>query len=221
MIRKAFVDFDGTAMDSKNIYYQSVKRAFKAAGIPPIPIQKFGNEVSAGIERFYEKHGLIRKIGLKKIESIRDTYIRKHWDEIVPNPCFEMFLRFCHQMGIPVIILSHNQKHVMEKKFEEFHMNGLISKIMAVQDKERVFRWVVNSLGNPPQEILYVDDSKEGIVSARNLGIRTIAFTNGYNSKRRLIAAKPDFPRKIDGRFEDIDDFLKITEIAAGMHYER
>jgi len=42
-------------------------------------------------------------------------------------------------------------------------------------------------------DIIIVGDSLEEIEIGKNLGIKTVAITNGYVSTARLKAAKPDF----------------------------
>jgi len=63
---------------------------------------------------------------------------------------------------------------------------------------------MANELGINPKQMFYVDDSHDGIKSAKEIGIATIGFTGGYYSKRRIVSAEPDFV---------IDDLREIINI--------
>ncbi len=209
------LDFDGVMINSGPVYYGSVVEIFKAAGITPVSLKVFSNQVSAGVENFYLKHGLIQRLGLKKIETIRDDYLRRHWHEASLNPYSVESLQYLKYCGIRTMILSNNEESVIKNKLEENNLMKFVEKIFAVPDKETVFQWIINSLKMNPEQIIYADDCEEGILKAKKYGIITIGFTNGYNTKRKIMKAEPDFPRRRDNP-KSVNSLWMIARIAEG-----
>lgn len=219
MLKLVVLDYDGTTVQSKKVYYRSVKRIFEKTGIPPISMKDFGNKVGTGVERFYIDCGLTQRISLEKIRAITDVIVRRHWDEIIPNLYLEIFLEICRSIDIPVIILSNNERWIIKSKLADYRLLKYFSKVICTQNKGLVFSQLIKKI--PPDKILSLDDSREGLVLAKSFGITTAAFTNGYNTKQKILGANPDFPKKRNGKFEDINNFFDVIRVLGEIFYER
>ncbi len=218
MLQMIFVDWDGTAVQSKLVYYESMVECFKMYGKHPPTIEDFGNDVGAlgSFQAFYDKYGLPE---LKEEEAvkIRIAYVNKNWHRIVPTPGFKYFLQACAAWKLPVIILSNNQRSVIRRKAREYNLDQYLHRIAAVTDKTNFLANIISTEGLSPKAMIHIDDTKEGLLAAKSVGIRTIAFTAGLNTKDRLVEANPDFPVRRIGGMPDLSDFFKVAEIISTL----
>lgn len=217
-MQTVFVDWDGTAVQSKLVYYESIVECFRLYGKHPPTIEEFGNDIGAlgSFQAFYDKYGLPE---LKESEAvkIRTAYVERNWHRIVPTSGFKHFLGVCSAWKLPVVILSNNDEPVIRRKAREYDLGKYIHRIAAVTDKADFLAHIITLEGLRPAEMVYIDDTKEGLSAAKIFGVRTIAFTSGLNTKDRLAEIGPDFPVRRNGVMPDIDDFFKVAEIISTL----
>lgn len=213
-----FVDWDGTAVQSKLVYYESIVECFRRYGKRPPTLEEFGNDIGAlgSFQAFYDKYGLPE---LKESEAIkiRAAYVDRNWHRIVPTAGFKSFLGTCAAWRLPVAVLSNNDEPVIRRKIKEYNLGKYIHRVAAVSDKADFLGNLIAMEGFKPSEMVHIDDTKEGLLAANTFGVRTIAFTGGLNTKERLFEANPDFPIRKNGTMSDMDDFFKVTEIISKL----
>ncbi|MCL4403926.1 HAD hydrolase-like protein [Patescibacteria group bacterium] len=215
-----FIDWDGTSVTSKYVYYESMVEIFKRHNVRPPDIVKFGNEVAAArtFQEFYEKCGLP---GIQESEDtkVRDPYVANNWHRIVPTPGFVHLLHTCRAIGLPVVILSNNSDDIISRKLEEYRLKGYVDRIAGVADKADYLGNLIALEGHNPSEMIHIDDTKEGLLAAKTFGVRTMAFTGGFNTKERLLEADPEFPERRNGTLADVSDCFQALEIIYKLRY--
>lgn len=87
------------------------------------------------------------------------------------------------KLGLKTMMLSNTlEPHIkVEKKnkwFKNFDFVVLSARIGMRKPEKRIYRYVIRKLRMKPEEIAFIDNNKENIKSAKELGINSILFKN-------------------------------------------
>ncbi len=209
----AFLDFDGPIARSGSLYYRASCEMFRACGIKSPPFRVFRNgigTVSTDIDNFFRRHGIPEHVTTEKMDAIKKTYLDAHWHEVTPTPHAKQFLEFWSRRGMPVVVVSGNEEKTVIRRLEEFGFLDLVRRVVATPNKEEALLNMLDTFGVNAQNAFLVDDTVEGLLAAKGLGIVTIGFTGGFNTKRHLMEIKPDFPNRAHPR---VDTLRQVTKI--------
>ncbi len=210
-VRLCLFDFNGTLFDDLSVVYGSVAKIFRRYGLKPPTLDEYRDEITADFMKFYYNHGIPAGVTAKDLNAIRKEYLEAHWSEPRIHIGAERSLILCKRMGMKTAIVSAEMQNVLEKRLQDLKMIPCLDLIVgSAYKKQEALLSVLDRLETRAEEAVYVDDTFDGITAAKEIGIKTIGFCNGYNSRRRIFEAGPDYPNP---RFPEVlthEDIMQI-----------
>lgn len=123
--------------------------------------------------------------------------VMNNWYEILtPMEDVVDILKELKLLGYKVYFLSNFHLLAFEKVFEkyEFFRNfdgGVVSyKEKLLKPESEIYNKLVSRFGINPSESVFIDDTKENIISAEKLGFKAIHFTTSLGLKEKLLQYK-------------------------------
>ncbi|MDI6734208.1 MAG: HAD-IA family hydrolase [Patescibacteria group bacterium] len=206
-------DWNGTALNDLPLVYGSVCSIFKTYGVKPPTLKTYREEITADFMKFYRHYGIPKTASHNDLNKLRARYFEKNWNKAKLRPGVKLFLEQLDKIpDFQTAIVSAEITEVLSQRLCGFNIIvSLLDKIIGnAWDKEKALLDTIDTLGVKTENAVYVDDTFDGLTAAKNLGIHTIGFTAGYNTKKRILAAKPDFP---NSKFPNINNFRQIAKI--------
>lgn len=207
------VDWNGTSYnDLKNTVYPSIRHIFRSFGKKPPSLEIYRREITADFMNFYWDHGIPKDITGVHLNELRKRFFETRWHAGKLRKGFTKLLELCKDQKILTAMVSAEAGKILERRLHDFQIKHFFEEVIGdAKDKKRALLAVLDRCGIASEEAAYVDDTFDGITSAKELGIQTIGFTAGYNSKRRIFAAKPDFPNRKN--FRNVDSMNDVWNI--------
>lgn len=121
-----------------------------------------------------------------------------HWDALMWTTLNTSMLAWQEQLkkqGLLTAILSNmgdNVHNYMQRKFDwlaRFDVLVWSYQLGIAKPDPAIYHYVLNELGLPPEETLFIDDKPINIEAAGKLGMKGVVFTNVEQLRRDLIAA--------------------------------
>lgn len=184
------LDWNGTVLNDLPITYEAMREIFRRHGLPAPTMEEYRNEIDSNFPQFYRNRGV--PAPKEKLVAIWQEVVAAHWEEAVLHEGVPAFLRACLGEGLTLGIVSGEVPQVLLKRLEQFKLTHFFSVVRsAAWPKERALIGTLALLGVRPEEAVYVDDTTEGIRTAKRLGLRAFGFTEGYASPERIRDAEP------------------------------
>ncbi len=195
MANKLFLfDFDGVLVDSLELYHRAVAWCLEKIGTPIIKTQE--EYIALFEDNFYEtmaKKGVdldAFSVALteyaKSIDYYRDV---KPFSAVLP-----VLTELCTDNILAII--SSNSSQTIRKILARSQYNGCFQDILGSEfhlSKKIKIDHAVATYRISRDNTYYVGDTSGDIKEGKASGVRTIAVTWGWHSRKMLAAAKPDF----------------------------
>lgn len=163
------------------------------------------------IEKYYEKYGIDKQSLyeiLKKDWSkakIGQMTAKEYWTRIAKTlgedpdtlesevlktfPLDKNVLKLVKNLknNYSTVLMSNQienwiEKSLLPEKIEDYFTHNLSSYIIGLKKPDNeAFEFAISHLKERPENILYFDDQKENIVSARDLGINSVEYVEGIS----------------------------------------
>lgn len=208
MIKLLISDIGGTLVKTDDAIIVAIEKVFKKLKIP-----------------YGDKNNVLEVFGVSLYDYILAYLPEKHKDKI--DLCYGEFLRIYPDMvidlltvfkhidltldyiknkGIKIAILSCMTKYQVEKnlsllKFQEFDEVFSIENYKFKRPEPIGLQMIMEELGVEPEETIYVGDTVNDILMAKNAGCISIAVKSGLQDNLKLKQAKPDYLIK---EFQDL-----------------
>lgn len=205
MIRLVIFDFDGTIVDSKAVYFNSMSRHLIPRGIKGNEINKaiaFGLNLSETLKRFIPgflsrwiiKRSVMKDVvgrvnGIKKCHDIGFIKEIHHRKILVSNSLGEFVFPVLKHLGI-------------RKYFSEIHCTDEFA------DKGKFIITYLKMHGIRPYEAFYIGDRASDVKLAKKLGLHNIIISGkcSWDSREAVLNAEPEFI------VPDLRDVKRIVE---------
>ena len=187
-------DFNGTLFDDFEVAYGSVREIFKTYGIPCPTSWQCRQEISADYMEFYHKHGIPRTAIGDDLNVIRNEFYKINGGNAKMRP--DVWITLCQLTFFQIrtaIVSAESQANLYRQLIFGGNLQRSFDLIKAeswgIQGKKDALLQVADIFGEEPNKIIYVDDSVDGLTSAKNVGVVPVAFTNrtAYHSRSRLL----------------------------------
>lgn len=226
MIKLVVFDWNGTLFADTVATLDSVNYGFsKFGGKPPISMKAYRDTITTPVADFYVKHGFERDAVLTQLTAINrvfhDSYERRV-SKTRTRKGAKKLLAWLKKNGVKTIILSNHTVSGIKLMLDKLGLARLVSEILANSDidtalkqrnKLEKLRGYLSAGGYGKSEVLIVGDSLEEVEIGRQLGVTSVAITDGYCSTKRLKAASPDF---LINSLESLAGVIKSNGFLAG-----
>ena len=186
-------DFDGTLAETLELTRQLFNKVAPKYHLTPLSeadLPKLRDKSAREVLKmsglpFYKLPFLIR--------DVQKTFHR-HARDVQPIPGIKPALTQLHSAGVTLGIVTSNSQENVEAFLDTHHIDcfDFIHSEKNLWGKGPVLAKVVKKMKLNPAETWYVGDEVRDIEAARTAGLKVIAVTWGFNSKKALSETKPD-----------------------------
>jgi len=183
-------DLNGTLIDDLHISYGSVKEIFRVYGKPCPTFEQYREEVSADFMKFYYRYKLPITATKDDLNAIRGKFYKSHEIGARLRPGAHRTLEWLNKFFYVAIVSAEITTNLYRILIENgIQKNFDFIKPEAGANKSKALLQASEIFGCAPQDMMYVDDTVDGLESAKTVGVVPVAFANptGYNSERRLL----------------------------------
>lgn len=199
-------DFDGVLADTFDTFYPLIRDAMKSIGLSLAPDQYrnfFISNVHQSLKDF---------IGDDKKHQAFVEFRNSKYDEYYSGKYYKARLfpeatNFLEEIGKNHIltIASSGRENNIKNLLEENGILSLFNLVLAnsATSKSGMIKEILNKLNSSPENVTMITDTIGDINIAKEIGLKTIAVTWGFQSTNTLRSAKPDL---LANSFKDIVD---------------
>lgn len=190
--RLLIFDFDGTIVDSKEVYYKAIERRFKELGINKKRVDQIidiGLDLTetlknAGVSPFliwWEKRAIMKEVE-KEVRKVREC---KDVEDIKKIKGKKILIsNSLSEFVVPVL------RHLkIEEDFDEIYGAD------AFNNKKEFIGEYIRRNTIDKKNCYYIGDRKADVKLARELGIISVAISTkcSWNQRKEVLEEKPDF----------------------------
>lgn len=194
MIKVIIFDFDGVIADSFGLFLRVANEFAPKFGYEPM------DYAEAQKLRDLSAREVLKKLNLSLLRfiKIRRKMRGKLAEEITqakPVKGIANVLEDLKSKNYKLGIMTTNNIGTVRKFLEHYNLEvfDFVYQEKSVFGKGRLIKKYLTKEKLGKEEVIVVDDEIRGIDAARFAGIKIISVTWGYNSKKALKKAKPDF----------------------------
>ncbi|ENZ5657825.1 HAD family hydrolase [Enterococcus hirae] len=193
-------DMDGLLFDTEIVYYEASQMVADQMGFPydkELYLKYLGvsdEEVWANYHQIFASFG---KNNVQKFinDAYEETIRRFSLGAVQLKPGVIELLDFLEEHRIPKVVVSSNQRHIIELLLEKNQLTNYFETIVSAENVKRakpdpeIFLLAHEYLGTKKQETLVLEDSKNGILAAASAEIPVIMIPD-------LLAPSEDLQQK-------------------------
>ena len=187
-IKAVFFDNNGTLEDDLHIAIGSKDEIFRAYGLDPPTDDQYRQEMTSDYMKFYYKYSMPLTVSADDVNKIRSGYYATHRSKALFRSDAKDTVIKCRELGLKTAIVSAETDVLNERlKEEDFFDSFDIVRTKAWPKKPALVE-TMEKLKLVPSSVLYVDDTVEGLQSAKSVGATPVGFTNltAYSSEVRV-----------------------------------
>lgn len=192
MIKLVIFDFDGTVVDSRRAYYDSIMKHLNPMGFSKKRILEtidIGLSLGETLKHFIPSHlyrWWIRRAIMKDV---------LHEANLVKK-CHDA--GHIHDIHAKRIVVSNSLSDLVIPVLRHLKMRHLFREVYCADnfdDKTEFIKKYLKMNKIKPEECFYVGDRAADIKLAKKVGVHNIVISGkcSWNSKKELLAAKPEF----------------------------
>lgn len=199
-IQAIMFDLDGTLIDSIPAYYKLMAVILKTVGLPEAPktlVAEFMNNGLKVLEKMIpdemmeQKDELIREC----ITVGRSLSRNMYRDKVNLFPGVKELFSILAERSIYIAIVSSTEKKNIERKLDPLDRKGTknyLDMVIAIEDAPKrkpapdPLLECARRLSVPPEECVYVGDSRVDIQAGNSAGMRTIGVLTGIDDFETL-----------------------------------
>lgn len=203
MIKLIAFDWNGTLLHDTAIVVKSTNYARKHYGYPPISINQYRKTFTIPVIDFWLANG-----GKKEDMKTEHKIFHPAYERLAKNMPMrkgaKKILQWLKKNNMESIIYSNHTLPEINKKLGSLKIKSLIKEVIArhgaedtshlrKRTKQEKLRAYIRKHKIKPNEIVSVGDTSEEIETGHNLGLHTVAITQGESTTIRLKKHHPDF----------------------------
>ena len=198
MIQALIFDMDGVIVDSE-LHWKSLEGYFLQSLIPGWSVADQGRIIGLSLDNLYTllttEYGLSRdkEEFLVEYHAIaEDIYVNK----VALLPGFLDLVALLRENGVPAALASSSPRNWINLVLDRFDLKSsfqvtVSSEEVAGKGKPApdIYLYTARKLEVEPGGCVVVEDSKNGVLSARAAGMFCVGLRNGFNDEQDLSAA--------------------------------
>jgi HAD superfamily hydrolase (TIGR01509 family) len=186
LIHALIFDFDGLILDTEEPIYQSWAEVYGANGVP-LPFERWVKTVGSNNQEFHPQHHLEERLGRPLTQEEIDRRIARRVALVLAKPLLPGvadLARAAQAQSMKVGVASSSSREWVHGHLERLGILDLFDCLCSRDDVEQVkpapdlYLAVLACLGVGADQAVALEDSPNGIRSAKRAGIRTVAVPN-------------------------------------------
>lgn len=200
MIKNIVFDWSGVVNDNVRTAHTVANKVLTHFGAYEITLQEFKHEFKMPYMKFYNKY--LPSLTLKEQQQVYDKYIKKVKNVNV-YPGLPDRLKVYRKKGIHMFVNSSDLPQTLLREVQVFGLDGIFTEIFAdVYDKLTALKEIVKKHNLKVSDSVFIGDTDYEVWCGKEIGMKTIAVTWGYQTRQMLKQANPDF---IVGSLKEMD----------------
>lgn len=198
MIKAIIFDLDGVIVDTECLHKEAWEKIFWELKInfnPKVYYKEYmGRSTDEILQSLSQKYNL--KEDIRKFKRRKQKYlIRLIKEKLKLIPGAKKLIRRISQSGFRMAIATVANRERVKIIMKKLNLSGYFQAIIAgdqvTQSKPHpeIYLVTAKKLNMDPKDCLVLEDTKAGIESAKNAGMKCIALKHDYNKKSDLIKA--------------------------------
>lgn len=187
-------DFDGTLGDTFQMGFEILNQLAPEFGFRPLPAEELD------LARDLSTRGLMKHLGISRMKlhkiSRRGTEeITKRIGTVQSFPGVPEMVHHLHAAGFRLGVLTSNSETNVRSflKSQQMEFFDFVESSSKLLGKGAVLRRLMKERGIKAREIFMVGDELRDVEAAQETGVHIAAVTWGYNSRKALESAAPDY----------------------------
>lgn len=208
MIKAVIFDMDGVIIDSQPIHYEADKLALKSVGIDVSynDLEKYAGTSNINrFTRFKKDFNLI--LSIKDFISIQQNIIFSlvAKAELLPISGIKELLESLKSNDIKIAVASSSSYIFIDTILNSINVKNYFTQVVSGEDMANskpapdIFLATAAKLNTEPSECVVIEDSMNGVLAAKEAGMKCIGYVNINSGSQDLSKATVI-----------IDDFAKI-----------
>ncbi len=191
-------DMDGVIVDSE-IHWKTLEGYFLQSLIPTWSSTDQDKIIGLGVHDLYSL--LISQYGLQKtkqqfLELYQQMANKIYGQKVSLIVGFSNLLTTLNKNNIPVALASSSPRSWIDIMLHRFDLQASFRVVVSADELEgegkpspAIYLLTAQRLGVRPKSCIAIEDSKNGVLSAKNAGMFCIGFRNGFNEEQDLSQA--------------------------------
>lgn len=201
-------DFDGVLADSFDTFYSLIRDSMTKVGLSLTPDQYrdlFIGNVHKGFRDLIKNENKYSTF----LEFRNSNYDKYYYNERHKAKLFPKAIKFLKEISKNYIltVASSGRENNVINLLGQNKARDLFALIIANSSKNKtgMIENILNKFNALPKKTTMISDTVGDILTAKKLGLKTIAVTWGFHSEKMLKSANPDFMAK---SFKEIQKIL-------------
>ena len=191
-------DMDGVIVDSE-IHWKTLEGYFLQSLIPTWTGADQDKIIGLGVHDLYTL--LVSQYGLQKtkeqfLELYQQMANKIYGQKVSLTAGFSDLLTTLNKNNIPVALASSSPRSWIDIMLRRFDLQASFRVVVSADELEgegkpspAIYLLTAQRLGVRPKSCIAIEDSKNGVLSAKNAGMFCIGFRNGFNEEQDLSKA--------------------------------
>ena len=186
LINALIFDFDGLILDTEEPIYRSWAEVYAANGVP-LPFEQWVKTVGSNNQEFHPQHHLEERLGRPLTQEEIERRIARRVELVLAKPLLPgvaELARAAKAQGMKVGVASSSSRDWVRGHLERLGILDLFDCLCSRDDVEHVkpepdlYLAVLACLGVNAYEAVALEDSPNGIRSAKRAGLSCVAVPN-------------------------------------------
>ena len=191
-------DMDGVVIDSER-HWHDVEASYLAKRLPQAKDVDQSRLMGLSVEGVYElmvrEHGV--QVGLPEFRELYRAMARVIYQErCTLMPGFLSLAKASREQGLSVGLVSSSTHEWIQETLRRFSLQSVFDVVIGAEDtagegkpSPALYILAAQRLGVAPQHCIAIEDSCNGVRSAKAAGMACVALRNGFNEEQDLRAA--------------------------------
>ncbi len=202
-------DMDGVIVDSE-IHWKTTEGFFLQSLAPAWNVNDQDKIIGLAVHDVYKM--LVDTYQLQKTKAeFLELYLEMankiYGQKVSLIKGFTELLARLHKNNIPVALASSSPRTWIDIVLQRFHLRESFKVVVSADElngdgkpSPAIYLLTARQLGIRPERCIAIEDSKNGVLSAKNAGMFCIGFRNGFNDEQDLSRAD-----KVIYGFDEVD----------------
>ena len=198
-------DWNGTLLSDTRVCTNAVNEVLHFCGAKPISIQRYRNTITTPVEELYIVNGCDKKFlraHKKEFVDVFHNAYEKEASKCRMRKGARDVLTWLKKHNIERVVVSNHTLDGLKSQFDRLALHDLISEVDGNSNRLTVVNTLnklesvqkyIKKKNYKPKEVIILGDSLEETELAHELGIVSVAITDGFFATSRLRAVKPDY----------------------------